>query len=251
MMINIRTSSEIAKIRRASSIVARALKLVKDNAQPGISLDYLDMVAKDFIISCNARASFEGLYGFPKSICLSVNDVIIHGIPSSYILKKGDILGVDIGVEHDGWYGDAAITFGIGDISRIDNILIEASDYILNEAIDNIRVGMYFKELSKLLQDLIVDRGFLPLLGFCGHGIGNSPHEAPDIPNFVNGNVMEGPKIKNGMVFCVEPMICQKSGNPLILDDNWSVVSEDGLSGSHSEHTIAMIDNKAIVLSKE
>lgn len=250
-MINIRTKHEIDKIRRASLIVARALQFVKSNANVGVSLNYLNAIAKEFIVSCNARSSFEGLYGFPKSICLSVNDVIIHGIPNDYVLSNGDILGVDIGVEYDGWYGDAAITFGIGNISNINNALIEASHYALIEAINSIKIGMYFKELSKVLQDLIVSRGFLPLLGFCGHGIGNMPHEEPDIPNFVNGNIMEGPKIQNGMVFCIEPMICQKSGKPIILNDNWSVVSEDRLSGSHSEHTVAIIDNKAIILSKE
>lgn len=250
-MIKIKTKFEIEKIRRASLIVARTLELVKINSRPGISLDYLDAVADEFITSCNAKASFKGLYGFPKSVCLSVNDVIIHGIPNDYVLKEGDILGVDVGVEYDGWYGDAAITFGIGDISHFDNVLIETSSSVLDEAIKNIRVGMYFKELSKILQDLIIGKGFLPLLGFCGHGIGDKPHEAPDIPNFVDGNVMEGPRILNGMVFCIEPMICQRSGKPIILSDNWSVVSEDGLNGSHSEHTVAVVGGSVIILSKE
>lgn len=250
-MINIKTRREIEKIKYASSIVAKTLQLVKSNAVIGVSLDYLNDIAKDFISRYGARASFEGLYGFPKSICLSVNNVIIHGIPNQYVLKDGDILGVDVGVEFGGWYGDAAITFGIGNVSHKDSILIKASEYILVEAIKNIKAGMYFRELSKMLQDLILSKGFLPLLGFCGHGIGNSPHESPDIPNFINGNIMNGPKIKNGMVFCIEPMICQKSGNPVILNDNWSVVSEDGLNGSHSEHTIAIIDDRAVILSKE
>lgn len=250
-MISIKTRYEIDKIRQANLIVARALQLVKDNAFIGVSLNHLNILAKDFIVSCNARASFEGLYGFPKSICLSVNNIIIHGVPNDYTLKDGDILGVDIGVEYEGWYGDAAITFGVGNVSIVDSNLIEAANSILIEAINSIKVGMYFKELSRILQELIESRGFVPLLGFCGHGIGSKPHEAPDIPNFVNGNTIKGPKIQNGMVFCIEPMICQKSGNPIILNDNWSVVSEDGLSGSHSEHTVAIIDNEAIILSKE
>lgn len=163
-MIKIKTKFEIEKIRRASLIVARTLELVKINSRPGISLDYLDAVADEFITSCNARASFKGLYGFPKSVCLSVNDVIIHGIPNDYVLKEGDILGVDVGVEYDGWYGDAAITFGIGDISHFDNVLIETSSSVLDEAIKNIRVGMYFKELSKILQDLIIGKGFFAVV---------------------------------------------------------------------------------------
>lgn len=250
-MISIKTYDEIECIRNSSRIVFNTLELVKSNAKIGVSLNDLDSIADEFITKLNAKASFKGLYGFPKSICLSVNEVVIHGIPTDYKLKDGDILGVDIGVEYNGWYGDAAITFGIGDISANDNSLINASFDILNEAISIIEVDMYFKQLSKIIQNLIISKGFVPLLGFCGHGIGNKPHELPDIPNFVTNDIMKGPKIKNGMVFCIEPMICQKSGNPVILSDKWSVVSEDGLNGSHHEHTVAIIDNKAIILSRE
>ena len=121
---------------------------------------------------------------------------------------------------------------------------------MLLSAIDNLKVGMRFKELSKLLEDLIIARGFVPLRGFCGHGIGTRPHEEPEIPNFLEFEANQGPKIKNGMVFCIEPMVCQKNGNPKILDDKWSVISEDGLNGAHYEHTIAMIDSKPVILTE-
>ncbi len=251
MSIPIRNLKEIESLRYSSSIVAKALNKVRASAKVGITLEELDLIANDFIISCNAKPSFKGLYGFPKSICLSVNQVIIHGIPSSYKLQNGDILGVDIGVECNGWYGDAAITFGIGEISKEDEKLIQCSKDALLYAIDNIRPGLRFKQLSFLIQDFILSNGYTPLRGFCGHGIGRRPHEEPEIPNYIDTDPIQGPKIKNGMVFCIEPMICNRSGNYKILKDNWSVVSEDGLNGSHYEHTIAIIDNRAIILSEE
>ena len=250
MAIAIRNKKEIDLMKKPSQIVARALDLVRENAKEGVSLDFLNNIADDFIQSQGAKASFKGLYGFPKAICLSVNEVIIHGIPDSYKLKKGDILGVDIGVECGGWFGDGAITFGVGDIKDSDEKVIDCSRRVLFSAIDSLKVGMRFKELSKLLEDSIVARGFVPLRGFCGHGIGTRPHEEPEIPNFIDTETNQGPKIKNGMVFCIEPMVCQKNGNPKILDDKWSVVAEDGLNGAHYEHTIAMIDSKPVILTE-
>lgn len=251
MSIAIRNLKEIESLRIASKIVAQTINQVKANAKIGVSLEYLDEIAADFIASHNAKPSFKGLYGFPKSICLSVNSVIIHGIPDSYKLQNGDILGVDIGVEYNGWYGDAAVTFGIGEVDSNDEKLMQCSYDALMYAINNIKVGMRFKQLSALIEEFILSRGFVPLRGFCGHGIGSKPHEQPEIPNFIETSVMQGPKIKNGMVFCIEPMICNKSGNFKILSDNWAVVSEDGLNGSHHEHTIAIVDNKAVILSEE
>ena len=251
MSIAIRNLKEIESLRYPNNIVAKALNKVRDYAKVGVSLEELDLIANDFILSCNAKPSFKGLYGFPKSICLSVNNVIIHGIPDSYKLQNGDILGVDIGVEYDGWYGDTAITFGIGEISKDDECLISCSKEALLYAIDSIKSGMRFKQLSFLIQEFIISKGYVPLRGFCGHGIGRKPHEEPEIPNYIDTSAMQGPKIKNGMVFCIEPMICNKSGNYKILKDNWSVVSEDGLNGSHYEHTVAIIDNKAVILSEE
>lgn len=250
-MIAIRNLKEIDSLKMSSLMVARTISKVKEYAKIGVSLDELNDLAHDFILSQNAKPSFKGLYGFPKSICLSVNEVVIHGIPSSYRLQDGDILGVDVGVEYNGWYGDAAETFAIGSATLQDNKLMDCSKDALMYAVDNIRVGMRFKELSYLIQDFILSRGFVPLRGFCGHGIGKRPHEQPEIPNFIDTPCNGGPKIKNGMVFCVEPMICNTSGNFKILDDKWSVVSDDGMNGSHHEHTLAIIDNKATILSKE
>ena len=250
MAIALRKPHEIQKLRSANKIVAGALKLLEQNTKVGVSLKELDTIAEEFILSCDAKPSFKGLYGFPSAVCTSLNQTIIHGIPDGYKLKNGDIIGYDIGVEKDGWFGDAAITVGVGEISKDDEKLIACAKDVLYESIDKIKQGMRFKELSFILETAIRSRGFVPLFDFCGHGIGKKPHEEPEIPNYLEGkNPKQGPKIKNGMVFCLEPMICQKDSAKVILDNNWNVVSADGLRGSHYEHTVAIINGKAEILS--
>ncbi len=252
MGIAIRKPDEIEKLRKANVIVAKTLNYLQQHCKPGVTLKELDRLGEEYIRSHGARPSFKGLYGFPAAVCTSVNEVIIHGIPTDYTLQEGDIVGLDIGTELDGWYGDAAVTIGVGKISKKDEELIDIAKDTLYYAIDIIKAGMRFKELSFEIERYIRSRGYVPLHGFCGHGIGRKPHEEPEIPNYLeHGSPKSGPKIKNGMVFCLEPMICQKLGTPKILEDKWSVVSEDGLRGSHYEHTVAIIDNKAQILSKE
>jgi methionyl aminopeptidase len=250
MSIALRKPQEIEKLRAANKIVGGALELLRQNTKVGISLNELDAMAEKFILEAGARPSFKGLYGFPSTVCCSLNQVIIHGIPTTYKLQEGDVIGYDIGTELDGWFGDAAITVAVGKVSEEDEKLIACAKDTLYEAIDSIKVGMRFKELSAVLENSIRSKGFVPLLDFCGHGIGRKPHEEPEIPNYLNGNnPKQGPKIKNGMVFCLEPMICQKDGEKVILENNWDVVSADGLRGSHYEHTVAIINGKAEILS--
>ena len=216
----------------------------------GASLRELDALAEDYIRSHGAKPSFKGLYGFPNAVCTSLNEVIIHGIPTDYRLQDGDIIGFDIGTELEGYFGDAAITVGVGEIDIQDEALIACAKDSLYHAIGEIKDGMRFKELSLILENAIRSRGFVPLHSFCGHGIGKKPHEEPEIPNYLEGkNPKAGPKIKNGMVFCLEPMICQKDTKPVILQNKWDVVSADGLRGSHYEHTVAVINGKAEILS--
>jgi len=251
MSIAIRKPDEIEKLRKANQIVGQTLQYLEQNVKPGMTLKEIDQMGEEFIRSKGARPSFKGLYGFPAAVCTSLNEVIIHGIPDDTKVKEGDILGLDIGTELDGWYGDAAITMPIGTISEEDQKLIACAKDALYHAIEIIRPGMRFKELSLALEEFIKSRGFTPLVSFCGHGIGRKPHEEPEIPNYLeHGSPKSGPKIKNGMVFCLEPMICQKLGIPKILDDKWSVVSQDGLRGSHYEHTVAVIGNRAEILSQ-
>ena len=251
MAIALRKPHEIEKLRAANRIVAGALKLLEEHTKPGMSLKELDAMAEEYIRSQGAKPSFKGLYGFPASVCTSLNEVIIHGIPTDYRLREGDVIGYDIGSEFDGYFGDAAISAGVGQISAEDEALIACAKDSLYYAVDVIREGMRFKELSNLIEQFILERGFVPLRGFCGHGIGKKPHEEPEIPNYLEGsNPKAGPKIKNGMVFCLEPMICQKEGKAVILENGWDVVSSDGLRGSHYEHTVAVINGRAEILSK-
>ena len=250
MAISLRKPQEIDKLRAANKIVGGALELLKANTKEGISLKELDAMAEDYIRSHDATPSFKGLYGFPNAVCTSLNQVIIHGIPTDYKLQEGDVVGYDVGTKLDGWFGDAAITVPVGKITKDDETLIACAKDTLYYAIDEIKQGMRFKELSHLMEQFILNRGFVPLRNFCGHGIGKKPHEEPEIPNYLEGsNPKAGPKIKNGMVFCLEPMICQKESKPVILDNKWDVISADGLRGSHYEHTVAVINGKAEILS--
>lgn len=250
MAIPLRKPQEIEKLRTANNIVAKTLNYLAKTVKAGMTLKEVDIIAEKYIVDLGARPSFKGLYGFPGAICLSLNEVIIHGIPSEIVLKDGDILGIDIGTEIDGWYGDAAITMPIGKISKKDEELIACAKDSLYHAISIIKEGMRFKKLSYEIEKFIVNRGYRPLVKFCGHGIGRKPHEEPEIPNYLeNGTPKSGPKIKNGMVFCIEPMICQKEEEPVILANGWDVVSSDGLRGSHYENTVAIINGKAEILS--
>ena len=250
MAISLKKPAEIEKLRAANRIVGATLDLLRKNTKVGMTLKEMDAMAEDYIRSQGAKPSFKGLYGFPNAVCTSLNEVIIHGIPTDYKLQEGDVIGYDVGTELEGWFGDAAITMGVGKITKEDEDLIACSKDTLYYAIENIKEGMRFKELSFLMENFIRDRGFVPLKNFCGHGIGKKPHEEPEIPNYLEGGKPKaGPKIKNGMVFCLEPMICQKDSKPIILDNGWDVVSADGLRGSHYEHTVAVINGKAEILS--
>jgi len=249
MAIPIRRPDEIEKLRRAGKIVGLTLEYLQNNIHPGMTLLEIDKMGEEFIHSQGATPSFKGLYGFSGSVCTSLNEVCIHGVPTDQRIQNGDILGLDIGVKLDGYYGDAAVTIPIGEVSREDEALISCSKNALFHTIKSIKAEMHFKELSFILEKFIRDAGFVPLRDYCGHGIGSRPHEEPNIPNYLEGKPKQGSKIKNGMVFCLEPMVCQKSGNPLIKDDKWSVLSDDGLRTSHYEHQVAVIDGRAAILT--
>ncbi|PAF51149.1 type I methionyl aminopeptidase [Helicobacter sp. 13S00401-1] len=249
-MIPVRNKKEIESLRLASLEVALALELASSMAKPGVSLLEIDKAVEDYMKQRKVIPAFKGLYGFPNAVCISLNEVVIHGIPTDYKLKEGDIVGFDIGSNIDGWYGDGAVTVGVGNITDTDKKLLASSFNTLNNVIDNIKVGMRFKEISHMLEQNIKSSGFVPLEGYCGHGIGRKPHDAPEIPNYATGALNSGPKVKEGMVFCLEPMVCQKDGRPKVLADKWSVVSMDGLNASHHEHTVAIVDGRAKILTQ-
>jgi len=250
MAITIRKPDEIAKLRAAGEIVGLTLQYLQNLVKPGMTLREIDALGEAYIREQGAIPSFKGLYGFTGSVCTSLNRVCIHGVPDDTVLQEGDILGLDIGTKLDGYFGDAAITMAVGKINAEDEALIACAKDALYHAIDSIRVGMRFKELSKILEDYIVDAGFVPLRDYCGHGIGTKPHDEPNIPNYLEGKPNQGPKIKNGMVFCLEPMVCQKSGKPVLLEDQWSVISDDKMRSAHYEHQVAVVDGKAVILTE-
>jgi len=250
MAIALRKPSEIAKLKAAGEIVGKTLQYLQKIIKPGMTLNEIDTLGESYVREHGAVPSFKGLYGFTGSVCTSLNEVCIHGVPDETIIKEGDILGLDIGTKLDGYFGDAAITMAIGKISDLDQGLIDCSKGALYHAIDSIKEGMRFKELTKILEDFITDAGYVPLRDYCGHGIGTKPHDEPNIPNYLEGKSNQGPKIKNGMVFCLEPMVCQKSGTPVLLEDQWSVLSDDGLRTAHYEHQIAVVEGKAIILTE-
>jgi methionyl aminopeptidase len=250
MAIAIRKPDEISKLKRAGEIVGKTLQYLQNTVKPGMTLNEIDALGEAYIREQGAEPSFKGLYGFTGSVCTSVNEVCIHGVPTDRIIVEGDLLGLDIGVKLDGYFGDAAITMPVGKISVRDEALIASAKGALYHAIDSIREGMRFKELTKILEDYIVSGGFVPLRDYCGHGIGTKPHDEPNIPNYLEGKTNQGPKIKNGMVFCLEPMVCQKSGTPVLLDDRWSVISEDQLRTAHYEHQVAIVDGRAVILTQ-
>ena len=250
MAIAIRKPDEIAKLKRAGEIVGKTLQYLQNTVKPGMTLKEIDAMGEAYIREQGAEPSFKGLYGFTGSVCTSLNEVCIHGVPDDRVIKEGDLLGLDIGTKLDGYYGDAAITMGIGGISAEDQALIDCSRGALYHAIDSIKEGMRFKELTKVLEDYITQAGFVPLRDYCGHGIGTKPHDEPNIPNYLEGKPNQGPKIKNGMVFCLEPMVCQKSGTPVLLEDRWSVISEDQMRTAHYEHQVAVVDGKAVILTE-
>ncbi len=250
MAIAIRKPDEIVKLHAAGKIVGLTLNYLQNLVKPGMTLKEIDTLGEIYIREKGAIPSFKGLYGFTGSVCTSLNEVCIHGVPDDTVVQEGDILGLDIGTKLDGYFGDAAITMAVGNISKEDEALIACSKGALYHAIDSIREGMRFKELTKILEDYITNAGFVPLRDYCGHGIGTKPHDEPNIPNYLEGKANQGPKIKNGMVFCLEPMVCQQSGQPLVLDDQWSVISDDKLKSAHYEHQIAVVDGRAVILTE-
>ncbi len=249
MAIILRNKTEIEALAKANSIAAAALRFGASLVKSGVKTKFISEEMEKFLISKGARASFKGLYGFPEAVCISINEVIIHGIPDDTVLRDGDIVGIDVGSEVDGWYGDTAGTFAVGNISEEDEALIECAKSSLDFAVSIVKDGMRFKELSHQIEQFIEAKGYKPLRNFCGHGIGRKPHEEPSILNYLEGRADQGPKIRNGMVFCLEPMICQMDGDSRILGDKWGVVSKDGLRGSHYEHTVAVVGGKAVILS--
>ncbi len=247
-MIVIKSKQQIELMREAGKIVAETHQILKEAVRPGISTLELDKIAEDNIRKYNAIPSFKGYGGFPGSICASVNDEVVHGIPSSRILKEGDIVSLDIGAYYKGYHSDSAKTHGVGVISEEDRKLIEVTKQSFYEGIKFAKEGYRLSDISHAIQEYVEKYGFSVVRDLVGHGIGTQLHEDPQIPNY--GLPGKGPRLQSGMVLAIEPMINAGRYKVKILSDDWTVVTADGKKSAHYEHTIAITEDEPIILSK-
>lgn len=248
-MIIIKTSQELVKMRKAGLITGNALVAAGKAIRPGMSTYELDKVVHNYIVSHGAKPSFLNYNGFPASACISVNDTVIHGIPSKKeILKEGDIVSVDVGAYIDGYHGDSAKTFIVGDTSDEAKALMASTEESLYAAIAMAKPGVRIGDLSSTIQEYNESRGFSVVREFVGHGVGANLHEDPEVPNF--GKAGHGPRLMPGMVIAIEPMI--NAGKPGVwqLSDGWTVKTRDGSLSAHFEHTIAITSDGAVILTK-
>ena len=247
-MVYYKSSEEIELIRLSCQLTAQTLNYISEHIKPGISTLYLDRLAEDYIRSFDAVPSFLGFRGYPNSICASVNDVVVHGIPrKDKILREGDIITIDVGVCKNGYYGDKAITYPVGEISSLAKNLIkvteEALDIGISEAIENNRLG----DIGNAIQTYVEQQGFSVVRDFVGHGIGSSAHEDPQVQHF--GKSGTGLTLKKGLVIAIEPMINAGSYQTKVLSDGWTAVSADGSLSAQFEHIVAITDNSTEILT--
>jgi methionyl aminopeptidase len=237
-MIIRKSPEEIEKMAAAGRVLARCLTMLAAKARPGVTTGELDEVAERYIRSQNGEPAFKGYRGFPGSICASPNSMVVHGIPGSYKLARGDILSVDVGVILDGWIADAAITVPVGPVSPVASKLLASTTAALFEAVEECRQGKRLGDVSHAVQRRVEADGFSVIRSLVGHGIGRDMHEDPQIPNF--GEPGTGPALKEGMVLAIEPMVNAGAHPIRVADDSWSVYSQDGSLAAHFEHTVAI-----------
>jgi methionyl aminopeptidase len=246
-MINIKNHKEIELMRKAGKIVAETLLLVGEKVQPGITTAELDSIAEEFITKHGAKPSFKGLYGFPASLCISVNEQVVHGIPGGYVLKEGDIVSVDCGAEIDGFHGDAARTFAVGNISDEARKLIQVTEESFFRGIELARIGNNLTDISHEIQSYVEASGFSVVRDFVGHGIGKSVHEDPEVPNF--GRPGRGPKLVAGMTLAIEPMVNIGTYRVTTLGDDWTVITADKSLSAHYENTVVILPDGPEILT--
>jgi methionyl aminopeptidase len=233
-----KTSQEIDAMAASGRIVARCLEMLAGLCHPGVSTGELDEAAEKFIRGQGGEPAFKGYRGFPASICTSPNSMVVHGIPGSYELSRGDIISLDVGVEHAGWVADAAVTIALRPASPAGSKLLKATREALEQAVERCVAGNRLGDVSHAVQERVERDGMSVIRSLVGHGIGRQMHEDPQVPNF--GEPGRGPLLEEGMVFCVEPMVCAGRPGVRMGDDNWAIYSEDGSLAAHFEHTIAV-----------
>jgi len=247
-MIICKSETELKLMRRAGQIVAETHRLLAKSIQPGITTKELDQIAEDYIHSQGAIPSFKGYNGFPASICASVNDELVHGIPGQRKLNEGDIISIDIGAQYKGYHGDSAWTYPVGKVSETAKKLLEVTEKSLYAGLEMAKPDVRLFTISHAIQKCIEDEGFSVVKEYVGHGIGADLHEEPQIPNY--GIPDRGPRLRQGMVLAIEPMVNVGERFVKTLEDNWTVVTVDGSLCAHFEHTIAITADGFEILTK-
>jgi len=248
-MIVLKTAEDIKKLEKSAKIVAEVLLKLKEIAKPGVETMEFDLLARKISKELGARPAFLGYRGFPASVCISINDEVVHGIPSKgRFLKEGDIVSIDFGAEYEGFYGDATITAGVGNISAKAKRLIEITEKALYKGIEKAAAGNKLGDISSAIQQYVESNNFSVVRDFVGHGIGRELHEEPLVPNY--GKKGTGPDLRPGMILAIEPMVNEKGYEIEILENEWTVVTKDKGLSAHFEHDVAITENGPVILSK-
>lgn len=246
-MIEIKTPGQLQVMRRAGKVVGEMLAALREGVRPGVTTKQLDEIAHETIQRMGAKTAFKGYRGFPAHICTSINEEVVHGIPSRRQLREGDIIGLDVGAMVDGYYADAAMTVPVGPVSKEAEDLILATEQALECGIAVARAGGRLSDISHAVQKEAEGRGFSVVREFVGHGIGTQLHEEPQVPNY--GKPGFGPELKPGMVLAIEPMVNQGGPAVRVLEDGWTAVTVDGGLSAHFEHTVAIQESGPEVLT--
>lgn len=247
-MVVLKTTQELQKIGEACRLSAQALKIGGEAVEPGITTREIDHIIKKFITSQGATPSFLGYGGFPASACISVNDVVIHGIPSSYKIQEGDIVSIDVGACYNGYHGDNAATFAAGKVSDEALRLMQATEKSLYLAIEAAQPGARIGDIGSAVQTYIEAQGYAVVRKFVGHGVGAKLHEDPEVPNY--GTAGHGVRLLPGMTIAIEPMVNAAGSDVKVLADGWTTVTRSGSLAAHFEHTIAITENGPVILTK-
>ncbi len=246
-MIQLKSPREIEKMRKAGRIVAEVLDLISENIKPGITTRTLDRLAAEHFKRSKARPAFLGYQGFPANICVSIDDEVVHGIPGERKLVEGQIVSIDVGSILDGYYGDGARSFGVGELSPESRRLLEVTEKSLLKGIEQGRMGNHLGDISGAIQAYVEAQGFSVVRDLVGHGIGRKMHEEPQVPNF--GTPGSGIELNEGLVLAIEPMINAGGYDVRILPDGWTIVTADGENSAHFEHTVAITANGPEILT--
>lgn len=246
-MIYLKTPEEIQLTARACDLVSRTLGEVARWIAPGVTTNKLDTIAREFIHDNGGRPACLGYGGFPATLCIEVNETVVHGFPGNYALREGDIVGIDTVVELDGYHGDTCYTFPVGEIAPEVMQLLVTTKESLYKGIDAARVGRRVGDIANAVQTYCERRGYTVVREMCGHGIGRKMHEEPEVPNYGRRGI--GPVLRNGMIICIEPMINLGSRNIVIEADGWTCRTKDRRPSAHYEHTIAFVDDETRVLT--